>query len=150
MKITTSRSNPVNSLRYALQDCGLRTHDEWDELVTRQPEREIRVQLVERTRGHQVRCFVSVPEERLQASGIELFNELAAEGQPIVAMGAGRRQVSFEFSWSQPPGSDWQGSAQRIQDLTQRIVGTLLPEPDYRARWTSSLPVRAEPVWALG
>ena len=76
-----------------------------------------------------MRCFISIAEERLLTSGIELFHELAVEGHPIVSYGAGRGSVSFGFEWRHPAGADWRISAQRIELLMQRLGVALGPKP---------------------
>ena len=120
---------PLIECRSALALAGLRTREDFDELVHIGEEGEFRLSLRAARHGQQVRCFISIAEDRLLASGIELFHELAVEGHPIVSYGAGRGSVSFGFEWHHPAGADWRISAQRIELLMQRLSVALGPKP---------------------
>ncbi len=121
---------PLVELRSALALVGLRTREDYDELVRHDADGEIRLSLRGQPHGQQVRCFLSVAEDRLLASGIELFHELAVEGHPVVSYGAGQGSVTFGFEWHHPAGADWQITAQRIELLMQRVVVGLGPRPE--------------------
>lgn len=120
---------PLVECRSALALAGLRTREDYDELVHAGPDREIRVTLRGVRGGQQVRCLISLEEQRLPASGIEVFHELAVEGHPVVSYGAGRGQVSFGFEWMHPKGADWRISAQRVEVLLQRVTAAFGPKP---------------------
>lgn len=120
---------PLIECRSALSLLGLRTREDYDELVHADTECEFRLSLRSARHGQQIRCFISVSEERLLASGIELFHELSVEGHPIVSYGAGQGSVSFGFEWFHPTGADWRISAQRIELLMQRVAMALGPKP---------------------
>lgn len=145
-------TNPIfsraRSLRAALSDYGLPVRDESAELVARQRDWELRVLLPGATGGNTVRCFVSVPESRLPSGALELFNMLALEGYPAVALGAGRGEVSFEFSWFHPAGADWRISAQRCQGLLERVVSSL--PPARRRRTRAARRIEADDIEARG
>lgn len=126
---TISLRTPLVECRSALALLGLRTREDYDELVHGDPDCEFRLSLAPRPHGQQVKCFISAGEERLLASGIELFHELAVEGHPVVSYGAGRGSVSFGFEWFHPTGADWRISAQRIELLLQRVAAGLGPKP---------------------
>lgn len=121
---------PLVELRSALALLGLRTREDYDELVRHDADGEIRLSLRGQPHGQQVRCFLSVAEDRLLASGIELFHELAVEGHPVVSYGAGQGSVTFGFEWHHPTGADWRISAQRLELLVQRVAVGLGPRPE--------------------
>lgn len=121
---------PLVELRSALALLGLRTREDYDELVRHDADGEIRLSLRGQPHGQQVRCFLSVAEDRLLASGIELFHELAVEGHPVVSYGAGQGSVTFGFEWHHPTGADWRISAQRLELLMQRVAVGLGPRPE--------------------
>ncbi len=121
---------PLVELRSALALLGLRTREDYDELVRHDADGEIRLSLRGQPHGQQVRCFLSVAEDRLLASGIELFHELAVEGHPVVSYGAGQGGVTFGFEWHHPTGADWRISAQRLELLMQRVAVGLGPRPE--------------------
>ncbi len=123
---------PLVACRSALALAGLRTREDYDELVHTGPDQEVRVALRAVRDGQQVRCLVSVDESRLPASGIEVFHELAVGGHPVVSYGAGRGSVSFGFEWLHPTGADWRISAQRVEVLLQRVAVSLGPKPAAR------------------
>lgn len=120
---------PLIECRSALALLGLRTREDFEELVHTDGDCEFRLALRSARHGQQIRCFISVAEARLLASGIELFHELAVEGHPIVSYGAGQGSVSFGFEWFHPAGADWRISAQRVELLMQRVSGALGPKP---------------------
>lgn len=127
---TLSLRTPLVELRSALSLSGLRTREDYDELVHGEAaDGEFRLSLRPARHGQQVRCFISVGEDRLLGSGIELFHELAVEGHPVVSYGAGRGSVSFGFEWFHPTGADWRISAQRVELLMQRVGVALGPKP---------------------
>jgi hypothetical protein len=124
-----SLRTPLVECRSALSLLGLRTREDYEELVHGTvADGEFRLSLRPARHGQQIRCFISVTEERLLASGIELFHELAVEGHPIVSYGAGQGSVSFGFEWFHPTGADWRISAQRIELLMQRVSVGLGPK----------------------
>ena len=124
-----SLRTPLVELRSALALAGLRTVEDYDELVHTGRDCEARLQLVTRGQGQQVRCQITLGEERMLVSGLELFNEIALEGHPIVAFGAGRGQAAFEFQWFHPKGADWRISCERLECLMQRLTCALGPQP---------------------
>lgn len=126
---TITLRTPLIECRSALALLGLRTREDYDELVHGDPDCEFRLSLRAARHGQQVRCLISVGEDRLLASGIELFHELSLEGHPVVSYGAGRGSVSFGFEWFHPTGADWRISAQRIELLMQRVAVALGPKP---------------------
>ena len=126
---TLTLRTPLIECRSALSLLGLRTREDYDELIHGDSDCEFRLALAAKPRGQQVKCFISVAETRLLGSGIELFHELAVEGHPVVAYGAGRGSVSFGFEWFHPAGADWRISAQRIELLMQRVAVALGPKP---------------------
>jgi hypothetical protein len=128
MNLLTLRT-PLIELRSALALTGLRTREEYDELVHVADDCDIRLSLSGRPRGQNVRCWLSVDEARLLVSGLELFNEIALEGHPVISFGAGRGRVSLAFEWLHPSGADWRISGQRIELLRQRVTGVLGPKP---------------------
>lgn len=117
----------VRAFGAALFDHGLRVREECNELVFNQRDFELRINAAEQTHGHALRSFVSVAEERLAPGSLVLFNEISLEGYPVVAFGAGRGQVTFEFAWFHPTGADWRISAERCQGLVDRVVGSFAP-----------------------
>lgn len=127
---TITLRTPLIEFRSALALRGLRTHEDYDELVHQDAEGEFRLSLRDQPHGQLVRCFISVAEDRLLAGGIELFHELAVEGHPVVSYGAGRGGVTFGFEWQHPSGADWRISAQRIELLLQRVAVGLGPRPE--------------------
>lgn len=126
---THTLRTPLIEFRSALALAGLRTREDFDELVHADADCEFRLSLRPGRHGQQVRCFLSVAEARLLTSGIELFHELAIEGHAIVSYGAGQGSVSFGFEWLHPTGADWRVSAQRIELLMQRVAVALGPRP---------------------
>ena len=133
--ISLTLRTPLVEFRSALALNGLRTREEYDELVHTSPDCDIRLTLAPKPHGQRVRCGISMAEERLLVSGLELFNEVALEGHPVIAFGAGRGQVTFEFEWFHPTGADWRISGQRLDSLVQRLSGALGPRPSpVRAR----------------
>jgi hypothetical protein len=126
---TLTLRTPLIECRSALALLGLRTREDYDELVHADPDCEFRLTLRDQRHGQQIRCLISVSEERLLASGIELFHELSVEGHPIVSYGAGRGSVSFGFEWHHPAGADWKISAQRVELLLQRVAVGIGPRP---------------------
>lgn len=126
---TITLRTPLIECRSALSLLGFRTQEDFDELVHSGQDGEFRLSLSDRPHGQQVKCFISVAEERLLTSGIELFHEMAVEGHPVVSYGAGHGSVSFGFEWYHPTGADWKISAQRIELLLQRLVVALGPKP---------------------
>lgn len=126
---TFTLRTPLIECRSALALLGLRTSEDYEELVHTGSDCEFRLALGAKPHGQQVKCFISVAEERLLASGIELFHELAVEGHPVVSYGAGQGSVSFGFEWYHPAGADWRISAQRIELLMQRLAVNLGPKP---------------------
>lgn len=126
---TISLRSPLIECRSALSLLGLRTQEDFDELIHVGQDGEFRLSLSGRPHGQQVKCFISLAEERLLTSGIELFHELAVEGHPVVSYGAGHGSVSFGFEWYHPTGADWKISAQRIELLMQRLAVNLGPKP---------------------
>jgi hypothetical protein len=127
--ITLTLRTPLVQLRSALAVRGFRTREEYDELVHTTPDAEVRVMLREQAKGQIVRCFVSLPEERMLESALELFNAMSLEGHPVVAYGAGRGLLTFEFEWFHAPGVDWRASAVRIDSVMQRLSSVLGPRP---------------------
>jgi hypothetical protein len=129
MNVFTLRT-PLIECRSALALTGLRTREDYDELVHGDlADGEFRLSLRNARHGQNVRCFISVSEDRLLASGVELFHELSVEGHPVVSYGAGRGSVSFGFEWFHPAGADWRISAQRVELLMQRVSVALGPKP---------------------
>lgn len=126
---TITLRTPLIECRSALSLLGFRTQEDFDELVHVGADSEFRLSLSGRPHGQQVKCFISIAEERLLASGIELFHEMAVEGHPVVSYGAGHGSVSFGFEWYHPTGADWTISAQRIELLMQRLAVALGPKP---------------------
>ncbi|MBX3738317.1 MAG: hypothetical protein KF715_16600 [Candidatus Didemnitutus sp.] len=126
---TISLRTPLIECRSALSLLGFRTQEDFDELIHVGQDGEFRLSLGGRPHGQQVKCFISLAEERLLTSGIELFHEMAVEGHPVVSYGAGHGSVSFGFEWYHPAGADWKISAQRIELLMQRLVVALGPKP---------------------
>lgn len=126
---TLTLRTPLISCRSALALVGLRTREDFEELVHTGEDCEFRLSLGAKPHGQQVKCFISLAEDRLLASGIELFHEMAVEGHPIVSYGAGHGSVSFGFEWYHPSGADWKISAQRIELLMQRLCVALGPKP---------------------
>jgi hypothetical protein len=126
---TLTLRTPLIEFRSALALLGLRTREDFEELIHAESDCEFRLSLRPGRHGQQVRCFLSVSEERLLPSGIELFHELAVEGHPVISYGAGQGSVSFGFEWFHPSGADWRISAQRIELLMQRVVVGLGPRP---------------------
>lgn len=126
---TLTLRTPLIACRSALALVGLRTREDFEELVHTGEDCEFRLSLGPKPHGQQVKCFISLAEERLLASGIELFHEMAVEGHPIVSYGAGHGSVSFGFEWYHPSGADWKISAQRIELLMQRLCVALGPKP---------------------
>jgi hypothetical protein len=118
---------PLIQFRSALSLLGLRTREDYDELTHTDGDCEFRLSLRGQPHGQQVRCFLSVAEERLLTGGISLFHEIAVEGYPIVSYGAGRGQVTFGFEWHHPSGAEWEISAQRLELLLQRVTVALGP-----------------------
>jgi hypothetical protein len=133
---------PLIECRSALAVTGLRAFEDYDELVHHGADCDFRLSLAGRPHGQQVKCFLSVAESRLLASGIELFHELAVEGHPVVSYGAGQGSVTFGFEWQHPSGADWRISAQRIELLMQRLAVALGPKPEPVRR---RLPVGRKP-----
>jgi hypothetical protein len=127
---TFTLRTPLIELRSALSTLGLRSREDYDELVRTDADGDLRLSLRGQPHGQQVRCFFSVAEDRLLGSGIELFHELAVEGHPVVSYGAGQGSVTFGFEWHHPTGADWQITAQRIELLMQRVVVGLGPRPE--------------------
>jgi hypothetical protein len=128
MNVFSLRS-PLIECRSALALSGLRTREDYEELVHGDAAGgEFRLSLRSARHGQNVRCFISVAEERLLASGVELFHELSVEGHPVVSYGAGRGSVSFGFEWFHPTGADWRISAQRVELLMQRVSVALGPK----------------------
>lgn len=128
--VTRFLRTPVIELRSALSLRGLRTREDYDELVYSSPDCDVRLSLSRLGNGQLIRCFVSVAENRLLAqNSFELFNEIAFEGHPVVAYGMGRGQATFEFEWLHPDGSAWRISAERVEILMQRLSDCLGPKP---------------------
>lgn len=93
------------------------------------PDCQVRLTLVPQRRGQLIRCAISVEEERLLRSGLEVFNEISLEGYPAVGFGAGTRRATFDFNWVHPTGADWRISGQRVQGLIERLAGMLGDAP---------------------
>ena len=135
---------PVVELRCALARHGLRTREDFDELVLNSADCHGRVTVGAHPEGHRVLCTLNVEESRLLCSGLELFNQLTLEGHPLAAYGAGRGEASFEFEWIHPRGADWRISAQRVDILMGQLTAQLCAKPAvYRPRRRMS-PLRAE------
>lgn len=126
MNAFTLRS-PLIQFRSALSLLGLRTREDYDELVRADGDCEFRLSLRGEPHGQQVRCFLSVSEDRLLTGGISLFHEIAVEGHPVVSYGAGQGSVTFGFEWHHPSGAEWEISAQRLELLVQRVTVALAP-----------------------
>lgn len=127
---TFSLRTPLIQFRSALAVLGLRTREDYDELVHADGDCEFRLSLLGQPHGQMIRCFLSVSETRLLTSGIELFHEIAVEGHPVVSYGAGQGSVTFGFEWYHPTGADWGISAQRLELLMQRVTVALGPKPE--------------------
>jgi hypothetical protein len=125
--MNTQSHSPLRSFRAALNDHGIHTYEDYDELVHQSPDGDLRIFLKQKNHDQLLRCFISVSEERLLTSGLELFNDVALEGHPVVAYGAGRGQACFEFAWVHPDEADWRISAERVEVLLQRVHGALCP-----------------------
>lgn len=121
---------PLVQFRSALSLLGLRTREDYDELVHAGGDCEVRLSLGGQAHGQRVRCFLSVAEERLLTGGINLFHEIAVEGHPVVSYGAGQGSVTFGFEWHHPSGAEWEISAQRLELLMQRVSVALGPRPE--------------------
>lgn len=136
---------PTVELCSALAQNGLRSREDYDELIHDSDLGHARLSLRRHEPGQLVRCFLSVEEERLLARGLELFHELAGEGHPVVAYGIGRGQTTFEFEWLHPDGTDWRISAERVQLLMQRLDCALGPKlAPLRRRQARRCPIAAE------
>ena len=146
MRLFKKNPSAVHSLGAALFDQGLRVRDEYDELILNQRNFELRVHVGDQTDGNNLRCSVSVPAQRIAAGTLVLFNEIALEGYPIVAFGAGQRQVTFEFAWFHPTGADWRISAERCQGLVDRIVGAFAASAAEQPLHPIQSAIRAKPV----
>jgi hypothetical protein len=123
MRSPKNTPSAVRSFGAALFDHGLRVREEYNELILNQRDFELRVHVSELADSNSLRCSISVPSQRIAAGTLVLFNEIALEGYPVVAFGAGQRQVTFEFAWFHPTGADWRISAERCQGLVDRVVG---------------------------
>ena len=134
--------SPMRALGAALFDHGLRVRADYDELLLAHRDFELRLHATEKADGCTLHCFVSIPEPRLAAGSLVLFNEIALEGYPAVAFGAGRGKVTFEFAWFHPVGADWRISADRCQGLIDRVVSAL-SFPDVRKNHSASVPRQA-------
>jgi hypothetical protein len=127
--ITRSLRTPLIEFRSTLACRGLRTREDYDELVLATSDCDVRLSLGDLDHGQLVRCFISVMEARLRDNGLELLNELALEGHPIVAYGAGHGQATFEFEWRRSEHADWRIAGERLELLINRISATLGPKP---------------------
>ena len=127
MKILHSVCSPACAFGSALSDLGLRVREEFDELSLVGRDFELRLHVSEQTGGSAIRCFVSITEGSLAGGAVVLFNEIALEGYPLVAIGSGRGKETFEFTWFQPEGADWRISAERCQGLIDRVTGGMAP-----------------------
>jgi hypothetical protein len=120
---------PIVEFRAALARNGLRTQEDYDELVYASEDCSVRVNLSRLGEGQLVRCFISVDEQRLLSTGLELFTAMSLEGHPVVAYGAGCGQMTFEFEWLHPDGADWKISGQRLDVFMQLLRCSLGPKP---------------------
>ncbi|HWA25961.1 MAG TPA: hypothetical protein VG734_09880 [Lacunisphaera sp.] len=120
---------PIHEIRSALAILGFRTREDYDELVHDSDQGHCRLSLCRQELGQLVRCSISLEEERLLGRGLELFNELAGEGHPVVAYGIGRGQITFEFEWLHPGAVTWSFSADRVRCLMQRLNDSVGPRP---------------------
>lgn len=124
-----SLRTPLIEFRSALALGGVKTREDFDELVHTSPDCEVRMSLRRAGGGQCVRCVVYLSEERLLTGGFELFNEVGLEGHPIVAFGAGRGQVSYEFQWLHLDGAAWAISGERLRILVERLTLAVGPVP---------------------
>lgn len=138
-------------LRAALAFHGLRTKEGFDELIHASLDAEVRLTLREQKKGQQIRCTICLDESRLLTGALELFNELALEGYPVVDFGGSHGQATFEFQWLHPTNADWRISGQRVQDLLQRLACTLgeRPSPARPASRRRAASIYAELVPAM-
>jgi hypothetical protein len=127
MKPSLPVRSPIRALGAALFDIGLRVRDEYGELILNQRDFGLRVHATDWTGGLMVHCHISVTELGFVPGALGLFNEMALEGYPVVAVGASRGRVSCEFNWFHPEGVDWRISADRCQGLIDRVVGARAP-----------------------
>lgn len=126
---TFSLRSPIVQFRSALALAGLRTEEDYDELIQSGPDAELRLSLSRLGDGQLVQCFISFDESRLSLGALGLFDQLSAEGSPVVAYGFGRGQVTFEFEWLHTDRSEWRISARRVYELLQRLRAALGPCP---------------------
>lgn len=75
--------------------------------------------------GHFLRAFFMVPERQMNESAIDLLNELTLEGLPVVAFGAGRGLIAWEFRWALCAGETWRWHAERCVTLMDRLSASL-------------------------
>lgn len=127
MKPSLPVRSPIRALGAALFDIGLRVRDEYGELVLNQRDYGLRMHATERPGGLTLHCHISVIESGFVPGALGLFNEMALEGYPVVAVGASRGRVSCEFNWFHPEGVEWRISADRCQGLVDRVVGARAP-----------------------
>ena len=113
----------LRALGAALFDSGLRVRDDYGELVLNQNDFGIRIHGVEMAGGCTLHCFISVAERGFMPGSLGLFEEMASEGYPVVAVGASCGRISCEFNWFHPEGADWRISAQRCEALVDRVLG---------------------------
>jgi len=114
--------------RSALAIHRIRTQEDCDELVHVAADCDVRLNLSQLGNGQLIHCFISVEEDRMLSSGMELFNEISSEGHPVVAYGAGRGHTTLEFEWLHQDGANWRISAERVELLTQRLRCAVRPK----------------------
>ena len=127
--ILPSLRTPLVEFRSALAVIGIRTREEYDELVHAASGCEVRSNLSRVGNGQLIKCFITVEESWLLGSELELFNDLTLDGYPLVGYGVDNGGITFEFEWLHVNGTDWRISAERIDQFMQLLCGHFGPTP---------------------
>lgn len=120
-------------VRNALAEAGIEVSNDGEGKAIVGSRREVGLQsftIARKPSGYSVHVNLDLPESRLPESGIHMFHELAVEGSPIVAYGAGNGRVTFGFEWYHPDGADWRISATRVALLMDRLQKDLVAVGD--------------------
>jgi hypothetical protein len=133
MKLLLPIHSSIRALGASLFDSGLRVREDYGELVLNQSGFGLRIHSVELSAGSMLHCIISVAEQGFIPGSLGLFEEMAAEGYPVVAVGACGGRISCEFNWFHPEGADWRISAQRCQALVDRVLGARVPPAEPKA-----------------